>query len=76
MHPMMQRLRQQTRGVVAGGKFVRFATVPEEARPHLAKALQLEVQIGLAVRDGKPEQAEHLRAQARAAWASVRAIGV
>jgi len=75
-HPMMQRLRQHAKGVGNKTPFVRFRVVPEEARPHLAKALELEVKAGLAVRDGKLMTAEALRREARDCWGAARALGL
>lgn len=53
--------------------FVRFPFVKPEAASHLAKAIDFEAQAGLAVTRGQLEEAEHLRAQSRAAWSKYRA---
>jgi hypothetical protein len=48
--------------------FVRFPNLPERSAGLLAKALDYERCAGNYVRSSEPGKAEHMRAQARAAW--------
>lgn len=52
--------------------FVRFPFVEPEAARLLARAIDFEASAGRAVMLGQLAEAEHLRAQARAAWGKYR----
>lgn len=68
------RMEMMMREAGAGRFYVRFPDCSDEVARLLARALDFEREAGLAVVDGKFGRAEHLRAQARAAWAAVRRI--
>lgn len=54
--------------------FVRFPFIKSAAVGHLARAVDFEACAGRAVKLGQLEEAEHLRLQARAAWAKYRDV--